>query len=708
MYYICTAFREIEEMQSFRTEIENPLVEKDIIELEKKIKLFRDGKIDDDRFRSLRLARGVYGQRQQGVQMVRIKLPYGKVTFKQWLRIAEVADEYSTGKIHLTTRQDVQIHHVSLDRTPELWAELERDEITLREACGNTVRNIIASPEAGIVANEPFDVSSYAEALFRYFLRNPVCQDMGRKIKMSFSANDDDTAYSFIHDLGFIPKIQNGVKGFKVMLGGGLGAQPSEAIVAKEFLPVQWIIPFTESVLKVFDRNGERANRNKARMKFLVKKIGADTFLELVEQEFKLKDPVEIQELDYTDKFLDFTPDTSIQPLSEPQTEAYKTWKATNVFAQKQEGFFGVWVKVRLGDMSTQQVRQFVNGLHGLIANDTRVTPNQGILLKFVKEEYLPNVYAALLEAGVADAGFASTADITACPGTDTCNLGISNSTHVSKVLEEHLVENWSSYISNKQFDIKISGCMNSCGQHAMAALGFHGSSIKGPKGMVPALQVLLGGGNVGNGKGIVSDKVIKVPSKMALDVLDAVLTDFETNKDQTENYQAYYNRQGKDYFYQLLKPFADLEKLSDSDYLDWGQDEKFKPQIGVGECAGVTIDLVSTLLFESDEKIEAAEECIKESRFGDAAYHVYASLVNTAKALLVKKGVRTNTHSGIISDFVNHYPLNELLPTVSDFEKFVFQLDRKEFSETFTVEYLSQAKGFLAAAKVLNEQGNK
>src|ERR1700753_1780363 len=232
-------------MQSFRTELENPVVERDIIDLEKKIREFREGKIHDEKFRSLRLARGVYGQRQRGVQMVRIKLPFGKVTFKQLLRIADVSDEYASHNLHLTTRQDIQIHYVSLDRTPQLWAELERDNITLREACGNTVRNVTASPAAGIDPLEPFDVSPYAHAVFEYFLRNPVCQDMGRKFKMSFSSSEADTAFSYIHDLGFIPKINaQNERGFKVLLGGGLGAQPMLAGVSEEFLPEDQLIPY--------------------------------------------------------------------------------------------------------------------------------------------------------------------------------------------------------------------------------------------------------------------------------------------------------------------------------------------------------------------------------------------------------------------------------------------------------------------------------
>ena len=222
-------------MQSFRTEIENPIVEKDILDLEKKIHAFKNNKIDEEKFRSLRLARGVYGQRQQGVQMIRIKLPLGKFTAKQLLRMAEVSDDFASGNLHITTRQDIQLHYVPLDRTPELWALLERDKITLREACGNTVRNVTASVYAGVDPKEAFDVTPYAQAFFEYFLRNPLCQEMGRKFKVAFSSSVDDQAMTFIHDLGFIPKIKEGKKGFRVLLGGGIGSQPEGAKEIYEF-----------------------------------------------------------------------------------------------------------------------------------------------------------------------------------------------------------------------------------------------------------------------------------------------------------------------------------------------------------------------------------------------------------------------------------------------------------------------------------------
>jgi len=325
-------------MQSFRTEIENPLVEKDILELERKIREFGEGKLDEEKFRSLRLARGVYGQRQEGVQMIRIKLPYGKVTSKQLHRISDVSDEYSRGRLHITTRQDIQIHYVELSRTPELWAQLEKDDITLREACGNAVRNITASETAGIDVDEPFDVSPYAQAVFEYFLRNPISQEMGRKFKVSFSASDADTGLSYMHDLGFIAKIENGVRGFKVMLAGGLGSQPRHAEVLFEFLAADKIIPMMEGVIRVFDRYGERKSRAKARMKFLLKDVGLEGFKELLKQEEKAI-PFKVFPIDAESYPEVKVAETGIPQVKIENKEAFEIWKSTNIIKQKQEGF---------------------------------------------------------------------------------------------------------------------------------------------------------------------------------------------------------------------------------------------------------------------------------------------------------------------------------------------------------------------------------
>jgi len=696
-------------MQSFQTEIENPQVEKDIIELEQKIRAFREGTLNGEKFRSLRLARGVYGQRQQGVQMIRIKLPFGKVTAKQLLRIADISDEYSNGNLHLTTRQDVQIHYVSLHRTPELWAKLEQDDITLREACGNTVRNITASAVAGIDPKEPFDVSPYAQELFKYFLRKPFGQELGRKLKFAFSSNDDDTAYTFMHDLGFIPKVKiiDGKisRGFKVLVGGGLGAQPFLAKTAFEFLEEDQIVPFTEALIRVFDRHGERASRHKARIKYLVNKIGIEEVLRLVAEERLtlgyLSFPINYDAVPLKQN----VSETSFTTFKISDNKKYQDWIISNVFEQKQQSFFGVNIKVLLGNISSQTARELVSLVNTYAADDIRVTVNQGLLLKFVSKEALPALFRALDKLGLADPGFDSVADITACPGTDTCNLGISSSTGIAQELERVVKEEFPELLFNNDIKIKISGCMNSCGQHSLAQIGFHGSSFKNGTAVVPALQLVLGGGIVGNGEGRISEKIIKVPSKRGPAVLRTLLIDFEKNAVEGEYFNNYYDKQGKDYFYQLLKPHADNSTLLPEDYLDWGHTEEFKTEIGVGECAGVMIDLVATLLFEAEEKLDWAENSFNESLFADSIYHSYATIISGAKALLIGKSLKTNTQNDIINDFDKHFVDTSEINIDGTFRAFVLQINKNEPSKQFAEEYLKAAKDFIKQASLLREK---
>ena len=681
-------------MESFRTEIENPIVQKDIIDLERKIRLFKEGKIDDERFRSLRLARGVYGQRQEGVQMIRIKLPYGKVTGEQLLRISKVSDEYSTGRLHITTRQDIQIHYVSLDRTPELWAELEKDDVTLREACGNTVRNITASELAGVDVDEPFDVSPYAHALFQFLLRNPVCQEMGRKFKISFSSSDKDTALSYLHDLGFIPKIVNGEKGFKVMLGGGLGSQPSHAELLSEFIPVNQIIPTTEGVLRIFDRFGERAKRLKARMKFLIKDIGSEEFLRLVDEEKKALS-YQSFEIDTTAFEGEISEPLLVAPkVTIEDKDAFETWKKSNVIPQKQTGYVAIGIKVLLGDFYTDKARLLADLIKNYAANELRFSLRQNIVIRHVKEENLEFFYEELAKLGFVELGYDTTGDITACPGTDTCNLGIASSTGIAVELERVLKEEYPQYSNNKGIIIKISGCMNACGQHNMSEIGFQGMSINAGKLVAPALQVLLGGGILGNGSGRFSDKVIKIPSRRGPDALRYILNDFESNGSEL-SFLNYYDDKGEKYFYEMLKPLADTTNLTEADFVDWGNADNYVKAVGVGECAGVVIDLVATLLLEAKDKLTFAQEAFEDKKWSDAIYHAYAGYVNGAKALLLSENQKTNNQAGIIDLFDTVFVQTNKIDLKASLKELVLQINQNEPSEAFSQKYIEEAIAF-------------
>src|SRR5258708_17192964 len=474
--------------------------------------------------------------------MVRIKLPFGKVTLKQLLRIADVSDEYASRNLHLTTRQDIQIHYVRLDRTPQLWADLEQDDITLREACGNTVRNVPSSPTAGIDPDEPFDVSPYAQAAFEYFLRNPICQDMDLKFKSACSSNYEDTAFSYIHDGGLMPKLkENGDRGFKVMLGGGLGAQPLLASIVEEFLPEDQLIPYIESIIRVFDRYGERNNRNKARLKYLIQKIGLDEVLRLAKEE-RIANRVKTYPINRVAVDEPVLPEIVSYPeVTIENPLRYEQWLITNVFEQKQKGFYGVYIKVTKGDIPTDVARKLVEAIRPYVADEISINQNQGLMLKYVKKEALPALYAGLTELDMSAPGFDSLADVTTCPGTDTCNLGISNSMTLAAVLEDLIYNEYEDFVYNRDIKIKISGCMNSCGQHGLAHIGFHGSSLKAGLKVLPSMQVLLGGGTVGDGVGRAAGKIIKVAAKRATSVLRAVLDDYKANSVENEDFNNYY-----------------------------------------------------------------------------------------------------------------------------------------------------------------------
>ena len=677
-------------MKSFRTATENilsPEVERDILELGAKIHAYKTGELPEDKFKALRLARGVYGQRQLGVQMIRIKLPYGKLTAKQLTRIADVSDNYSNGNLHLTTRQDVQIHYVSLDKTPELWEELEQDEITLREACGNTVRNITASIYAGIDPNEPFDVSPYAEAMFQYLLRNPVNQDMGRKFKISFSSSKEDSAYSFLNDLGFIPVIVGNKRGFKVLIGGGLGVKPFLAKTAKTFILAEDIFAYSTAVLRVFDRYGERQKRNKARLKYLIDELGLEQLLLLVEQELPVveKENIAIEEpIEPSLRSVRVAPITNVIDL-----DNYLVWFKNNVYHQKQKEFYAIQLRITNGNISSKTARKLAKVVSYFSSGELRVSINQGLIIKYVKKDSLPYVYEELKKLDLIKIGFDTTADITSCPGTDTCNLGIANSTGLSQELEKFIENEHKELVTNNDIKIKISGCFNACGQHSIANIGFHGSTIKKEGKLIPAVQLLLGGGILGNGDGIIAEKIIKLPTKRAIKAVGIVLNDYAKNGAEIL-FNAYFNSKGNLYFYGLLKELAS-QPIQENECLDWGQQEKFSMNIGVGECAGVTIDLAQTIQYEIDERIALAKETLALKRFSDSVYHSYTIFVHSAKLLLLSKGSKYNSQQSVINE-ANEILVEHKIQLKKSFKELVLEIKTELPQQQFAEQYLTDA----------------
>lgn len=672
----------------------------DILELQDRIQKFRDGLIDEEKFKLYRLTRGVYGQRQLGVQMFRIKIPFGSLTADQLVRIADVSDKYATGNLHITTRQDIQLHYVKLTDSPAVWTELAEKNITAREACGNTVRNVTASAEAGIDPDEPFDVAPYANATAHYFMRNPICQEMGRKIKPAFSSSNTDSALTFMHDFGFIPRLVDGRRGFKVVIAGGLGAQAMTALTAHEFLPVDQLIPFMEASIRIFDRHGEREKRHKARMKFLIKKLGLDHFLELVEQERKA--------LPFKSYHIEESLDLKIEPkpyfapeVTEVKNSSkFEAWLKTNTFEQKQKGFHGVYIKVFLGDLSSDKARYLARIVQKYAADDIRLTINQNVLLKYVHPKHLPELFTILDGFGFAEPGYNSIGDITACPGTDTCNLAVTNSTGLAGELEKMLQIEYPELIEEHHIKIKISGCMNACGQHMIGNIGFSGSSIKKGSIVIPAMQVVMGGGVDPSGKSTIADKVIKLPTKRIPEAVKVLLNHFEEHKVEGEYFNHFYTRMGeRKYFYEILKHLSTVVDAPENLFMDWGQDHHYKQEIGVGECAGVILDVIGTIINDAKEKLDLAILKLGQESYSDSIYYAYTTFVIGAKSLLLSQDIKCNTQSKIISDFQEHIVDKGLLELSYRFDQLVLSINTNEPSQKFAEIYVSEAKEFLAKA---------
>jgi sulfite reductase (ferredoxin) len=372
---------------------------------------------------------------------------------------------------------------------------------------------------------------------------------------------------------------------------------------------------------------------------------------------------------------------------------------------QKQLGYLAIGIKVLLGDFYTDKARLLAGLVQKYAAGEIRLSLRQNILIPFVKEENIEFFYTELKKLGFTEAGYNKALDITACPGTDTCNLGISSSTGIAQELERVIKTEYPDYINNEDVVIKISGCMNACGQHNMANIGFQGMSVRTKDKLVaPALQVLLGGSNDGNGQGRFADKVVKVPSKRGPEALRLILNDFDDNGGDL-SFPDYYAEKGQMYFYDFLTPLSSVDDLTADDFIDWGNSERYEKAIGVGECAGVVIDLIATLLFESEEKIQNAQDMFDAEKWSASIYHAYSSMVNSAKAMLTSENTKVNTHVSIIKDFDEKFVADGRIAVAGGFENMVLQLNKNTPTKAFAESYLSDAKLFLETVAKFRQQ---
>ena len=567
----------------------------EIDEFEAGVKRFQSGDWDPTDFMAFRLRQGVYGQRQPDVHMFRIKIPFGGMTADQLDMMGEVVATYAPlNRGHVTTRENIQLHHIPLPDTATIMRMLASVGLTTREACGNTVRNVTGCAIAGVCADEPFDVTPYAAAYSRYFVRHPFTQSMPRKIKSAFSGCDRDCAITGIHDVGFIPRVQDGQKGFKMLMGGGTSIMPRIAPTLYEFVPEDEFLRITEAALRVFHNSDElRRNRMKARVKFLIDRIGIDEYRVLVEEQLQEAwaqrsfDPAGLLFIDNEEADAPSL-DGDFQPTgSEPE---FGRWLDTNVQPQKQSGYHTVTAKLPLGDIDADQFHKLADLTRKYGAGRARLTHQQNLAVRWVPENALYEVWQQLKEIGFGDAGALEITDVVSCPGTDSCKLGITSSMGLGRAVSEavSVIDQENDPLIRKMH-IKMSGCPNGCGQHHVADIGFHGAAAKGPSGQVPAYEMFLGGGFEEGDTRIGLRVKTKVPAKRMPDALRKVLDFYKAERNDEEIFRDFAARVGPESFEPVLAEFKEVPELNRESldvYIDWSKTVKYVLERGEGECA--------------------------------------------------------------------------------------------------------------------------
>lgn len=559
---------------------------------------FLDGQTPEDQFIGFRLKQGVYGQRQPGVQMVRVKLPFGGVTPDQMDAFANVVERHAPlVKGHITTRQNIQIHHVPLSEMKELIREISSVGLSSREGCGNTVRNVTGDPWAGVCTDETFDPTPYVTAYVRYFVRHPTTQLMPRKIKTAFSASDADRAIVGIHDIGFVPVIRDGVKGFRLVVGGGTSIMPRVAPTLAEFVRADdgEYIKVTEAALRIFDRQDWlRVNRARARIKVLVDKVGIEAFREMVDREL---------EGDWVDQ-RDFSIDHLFNEIDEAATapaapenpgapngdaSEFELWKADSVQAQRQEGFSTVLVRVIRGDLTPEQFRGLGQIMRDYCGGNARTTVDQNFVLRWVRDEALYDVYARLRDLGLSDAAGSKINDVVSCPGTDSCKLGITASMGLNRALQQRIDEMNITDPLTRKLHLKMSGCPNGCSQHHIGNVGFYGASIKVGGHTMPAYIPHIGGNFEGGDVVYGARLKVRLPAKRVPDAVERWIRMYESERDEGEEFNDFATRVGTARFEDEVRELAlpaefNLDNLLQ--FIDWSRRDPYKVERGEGECA--------------------------------------------------------------------------------------------------------------------------
>ena len=581
-----TALPEVEERHS------REAIEAEISRFEERIQQLQSGAITPEQFRPFRLKHGTYGQRQPGFQMLRIKIAAGVLTPPQLRVLADIGDQYSTGRGHLTTRENIQFHFVKLENVSAAMRMLADAGLTTREACGNTVRNVTACPLAGVCPGEAFDVTPYALGVSRYLLRHPDFHDLPRKFKIAFSGceNDGDCAVAGIHDVGLIAQVRGtnvtAHRGFKVLVGGGLGSLPTESAVLADFLPEEELLATIEAILRVFTETGNRKNKLMARLKFVLRAKGIEEFRRLVAEKRKLSQaPAEtfVVPSPIRPAFVNIAPaplsSSAVGPQADPE---YDRWAEHNLMFQRQAGYGAVWIKVSAGTLFAQQMRNLARLLEKNELSGARLAVNQNLVLPWVPFDRVRGIYEELRAFELATPGARTISDVTGCPGATTCNLGITRSLTLAEELSKELIGETDPEI--QKLRIKISGCPNSCGHHHIADIGFYGNVRKIGNQQAPYYQLMLGGRVDANGVRF-ARQILSVPARPIPAIIRELLAFYKSDRRTGEDFSSWVGRTPNEAIAGRLRPLADVENASADLFIDWGDTETYSLKLGRGEC---------------------------------------------------------------------------------------------------------------------------
>jgi sulfite reductase beta subunit-like hemoprotein len=578
-----------------------PIIEREFDDFDNEAEQFLSGELEENQFIGFRLKQGVYGQRQPDVQMIRIKLPFGGVTPEQMDVFASVVEKYAPlNKGHVTTRQNIQIPHVPLRDTELLLREIAEAGLSSREGCGNTVRNVTGDPWAGVAPDEVFDPTPYAGAYVRYFVRHPTTQLMPRKIKTSFTGSEADRAISGIHDIAFLARERDGVRGFELRVGGGTSIMARVAPTVYEFVEADNgdYLKVAEAVFRIFDRQEWlRVNRARARIKVLLDKIGVDAFRALLDEELEGDwvaerefGPELVERLSYEDDEEGNAPGIPASPASpNGDRSEFEPYVEANVQPQRQEGFSTVEVKIDRGDLTPEQFRGLASIMREFTGGYARSTVQQNFVLRWVRDEALYDVWQRLEDLGLAEPGPREITDTVSCPGTDSCKLGITSSMGLNRAIKERVDSMQISDELTKRIHIKMSGCPNGCSQHHIANIGFYGASLKVGGRQMPAYIPHIGGTSEG-GEVIFGTRLkSRLPSKRVPEAVERWVRLYEAERSDGEEFNAFAERVGAAAFEEKVKDLtlpAEFSLETMQQFIDWNRSSPYKVERGEGECA--------------------------------------------------------------------------------------------------------------------------